>query len=192
MERNLYIIAGPNGAGKTTFARRFLPTYVRCPIFVNADYIAATIAPSAPESAAFQAGRLMLHEIKLHVKRRDDFGFETTLSGLSYLPFLKDIKNRGYHLHFYYLWVPSVDLALQRIEARVSEGGHDIPEIDVRRRYGRSIRNFLIHYRRLADSWVLFDNSGPEPTSIAIQTVGSLLAIEDQTSYDKIIATHFK
>ena len=54
------IIAGPNGAGKTTFAREFLPSEAECPVFVNADLIAAGIAPFAPEAAALRAGRLML------------------------------------------------------------------------------------------------------------------------------------
>lgn len=60
------IIAGPNGAGKTTFAREFLPSEAACPVFVNADLIAAGIAPFAPETAALRAGRLMLEEISHH------------------------------------------------------------------------------------------------------------------------------
>ena len=52
------IIAGPNGAGKTTFAREFLPYEADCPVFVNADLIAAGLSPFNPERAAMQAGRL--------------------------------------------------------------------------------------------------------------------------------------
>lgn len=54
-KRKVVIIAGPNGAGKTTFARQFLPKEADCPIFVNADLIAAAIAPFSPESAAIRA-----------------------------------------------------------------------------------------------------------------------------------------
>jgi predicted ABC-type ATPase len=79
------IIAGPNGAGKTTFAREFLPKEAGCPVFVNADLIAAGIAPFAPENAAIEAGRLMLGELERHFVARTSFAFETTLAGRGYL-----------------------------------------------------------------------------------------------------------
>jgi predicted ABC-type ATPase len=62
------------------------------------------------------------------------------------------LKKQGYAVHFFFLWLSSVDLALSRIRGRVSEGGHDVPEVDVRRRFDRSIKNFLVLYRALADS----------------------------------------
>jgi predicted ABC-type ATPase len=125
---NIYIIAGPNGAGKTTFAREFLPTYATCRNFINADLIAQGIAPFSPEAAAFRAGRLVLEEIKLYVNKRADFGFETPLSGRSYLNLIRDLKKAGYQVHFFFLWLPKVEFALSRIKDRVSLGGHDVPE----------------------------------------------------------------
>ena len=94
MSPSAYIIAGPNGTGKTTFAREFLPSYADCRNFINADLIAQGVSPFMPETVAFRAGRLILEEIDLHVKRGESFGFETTLSGRSYLhlalaPFLR-------------------------------------------------------------------------------------------------------
>ena len=83
-KQKFVIIAGPNGAGKTTFAREFLPNEADCPVFVNADLIAAGLAPFSPEAVSFRAGRLMLEEIKNHVRRQESFAFETTLSGLMY------------------------------------------------------------------------------------------------------------
>ena len=80
MSPNVYIVAGPNGAGKTTFAREFLPNYVKCLEFVNADLIAEGISPFSPEQAAIRAGRLMIEQIHLLADRSSDFGFETTLS----------------------------------------------------------------------------------------------------------------
>jgi predicted ABC-type ATPase len=74
--KKIVIIAGPNGAGKTTFAREFLPNEAGCPVFVNADLIAAGIAPFQPESVAFRAGRLMLEEISRHVSEGRSFAFE--------------------------------------------------------------------------------------------------------------------
>jgi len=167
MSPNLYIIAGPNGAGKTTFAREFLPHYADCRNFINADLIAQGLAPFSPETVAFRAGRLMLEEIKLYVKREENFGFETTLSGRSYLGLIRRLKKRGYKVHFFFVTLPTVELALTRVRGRVSRGGHNIPEPIVRRRFGRSIQNFLNCYRQLGESWFLFDNSGTAPILIA-------------------------
>jgi hypothetical protein len=87
-EKKIIVIAGPNGAGKTTFAGEFLPKEAHCPAFVNADLIAAGLAPFDPERAAFRAGRLMLEEIHSHVRRGASFAFETTLSGRGYAALL--------------------------------------------------------------------------------------------------------
>ena len=96
--KKIVIIAGPNGAGKTTFAREFLPNDGGCPVFVNADLIAAGISPFQPDSAAFRAGRLMLQEIARHAAHGVSFGFETTLSGLSYARIIGDWRANGYSL----------------------------------------------------------------------------------------------
>ena len=189
MEPNVYIIAGPNGAGKTTFAREFLPKYAHCRNFINADLIAAGMSPFSPESAAFWAGRLMLEEIELSMRRGVDFGFETTLSGRTYLRVIQRLKEGGYQVHFFYLWVASVELALARIRERVLRGGHDVPEAVVRRRFDRSITNFLVHYRLLADRWILFDNSSPKPTIVASQKQG-LLRVVDSKGYNVIVARY--
>jgi len=189
MSPNAYIIAGPNGVGKTTFAREFLPNYADCKNFINADLIAQGMSPFSPETAAFHAGRIMLGEIDLFAKRGADFGFETTLSGRSHLHSIRQLKNKGYAAHFFFLWVPSVDLALSRVRARVSEGGHNVPEAVVRRRFGRSIRNFFIHYRRLADSWSLFDNSGATPIVIAFEKQGEAHIMEREI-YNELVARY--
>jgi predicted ABC-type ATPase len=160
-------------SGKTTFAREFLPNYADCRNFINADLIAQGVAPFSAEAVAFRAGRLMLREISLYVKRGENFGFETTLSGRSYLGLIRRLKKRGYKVHFFFLMVPTVDLALTRVRGRVLEGGHDIPESVVRRRFDRSIKNFLAYYRKLGDSWILFDNSGATPTVVAFEKQSS-------------------
>ena len=165
----LYIIAGPNGAGKTTFAREFLPNYADCKNFVNADFIAHGMSPFSPETAALRAGRTMLAEIRSLALSGVSFAFETTLSGRSYLPLLRRLKAQGYEIHMFFLWLKSVDLALSRVRERVSRGGHDVPEAVVRRRFDRSMGNFLLHYRQLADVWTLFDNSGQVPKVLALE-----------------------
>ncbi len=113
---NLYAIAGPNGAGKTTFAKEFLPHYAGCLEFVNADLIAGGISPFVPERAAIRAGRLMLQQIHLLGKLGRAFGFETTLAGRSYLPFLSELKRRGYCIHMFFLWVHSIDPNVAKAE----------------------------------------------------------------------------
>lgn len=187
MSPTVYIIAGPNGAGKTTFAREFLPKYADCKTFINADLIAQSVSPLSPEEVAFSAGRLMIEEINSCVKRGATFGFETTLSGRSYMTLIRDLKKRAYEVHFFFLWIPTVRLALTRVRTRVLEGGHDVPESVVRRRFDRSIRNFLQHYRALGDSWMLFDNSGTPPILIAFEEGGKPRIISREL-YENLIA----
>jgi predicted ABC-type ATPase len=171
---NLYVIAGPNGAGKTTFARKFLPDYVKCLEFVNVDLIANGLSPFDPERAALRAGRIMLEQIHSLADRGVDFGFETTLSGRTYVKLLQEMKKRWYLIHIFFLWISDVELALQRIRLRVRNGGHHIPEVIVRRRFGRSLPNFLRVYKPLADSWTIFDNSRDVPKTIAIEELGKV------------------
>ena len=86
--KNVYIIAGPNGSGKTTFAKKFLPKYVNCPHFVNADLIAQGLSPFSPRLVAIKAGKLVLEQIREFADKNVDFSFETTLAGRVYLNFL--------------------------------------------------------------------------------------------------------
>jgi predicted ABC-type ATPase len=186
---NVYIIAGPNGAGKTTFAREFLPNYANCRIFINADLIAQGLSPFDPERAAFRAGRLTLEEIETKAAGGEDFGFETTLSGKGHLHVVRALKKRGYEVHIYYLWVPTAELTLARIKERVLRGGHDVAEGVVRRRFERSIGHFLGPYGRLADRWILFDNSGVAPREVATSWHGKLRVL-DERLYNELVATY--
>lgn len=181
---NVYVIAGPNGAGKTTFARQFLPAYADCRNFINADLIAQGVSPFAPERAAIKAGRLMLEQIREFAQQNVDFGFETTLSGMSYLTMLRSLQADGYAVHLFYLWVPTVQLAVSRVRARVLRGGHDIATEVVRRRFSRSIGNFFTQYQELADSWIFFDNSGATPKIIAAEKDGVLRIIQEELYRD--------
>jgi len=165
--RRIVIIAGPNGAGKTTFASEFLPNEAGCPDFINADLIALGLSPFAPEAAAFEAGKVMLSMMAARVKARRNFAFETTLSGLTYARSIPRWRAAGYHVKLIFLELPSVELALARIRARVAQGGHNVPEDVVRRRFGRGLRNFMQVYRGLVNAWVLYDNSGPAPKLVS-------------------------
>jgi predicted ABC-type ATPase len=162
-QKKIVIIAGPNGAGKTTFAKAFLPTEAGCADFVNADYIAGGLSPFAPERAAIAAGRIMLQQIASKVQAGKSFAFETTLAGLNYARHIPDWRNRGYNVKLIFLGLPSADLSVSRVRSRVGQGGHDVPEETVRRRFDAGLRNFNEIYRDLVDSWALYDNSGSKP-----------------------------
>ena len=173
-KRSVYVIAGPNGSGKTTFARLFLPDYVNCPNFVNADLIAQGLAPFEPRTAAIKAGKLVLQQIHEYARRNVDFAFETTLSGKAYAALLGKLKKKGYGVHLFFLWIPSPELAIARIKDRVREGGHNVPAEDVRCRFIRGVHNFFNLYEPLVDSWMLFDNSRTKPVLIAKRKNGHI------------------
>lgn len=157
------IIAGPNGAGKSTFARQFLPNEASCPTFVNADLIAAGLSPFDPAAAALHAGRLMLEEIRRHARAGESFAFETTLAGRGYARLIPQWRAAGYWVHLTFLKLQHPDLAVQRVAVRVDQGGHNVPEPVIRRRFTKGWLNFQNPYRELVDSWRLYDNSGEQP-----------------------------
>lgn len=161
--KKIIILAGPNGAGKTTFARSFLPAEADLPHFINADLIAAGLAPFAPETAAIKAARLMLEEIALHARRGESFALETTLSGLSYLRHIARWREQGYRVSLFFLSLPNPETAIARVASRVRQGGHDIPVTVIRRRFAAGLDNFHRHYKLAVNDWALYDNTGVEP-----------------------------
>jgi predicted ABC-type ATPase len=166
MSQRVIIIAGPNGAGKTTFARELLPNEADCPVFINADLIAAGLSPFAPELAAIKAGRLMLEAMAAHEARAESFAFETTLSGVTYARSIPRWQAAGYHVTLIFLSLPSSDLAIERVAERVRQGGHSVLATVIRRRFAAGRRNFHALYRNLIDDWAEYDNSGHEPKLI--------------------------
>ncbi len=161
-EKKIVIIAGPNGAGKTTFAREFLPFEAGCPVFINADLIAAGLSPFQPDAAAFRAGRVMLQEIATHVAAGRNFAFET-MSGLTYAAMIPTWRSAGYKVKLLFLSLASEEEAMARVAMRVRQGGHNIPPEVIRRRFVSGLENFQDVYRSRVDFWQWFDNSGPMP-----------------------------
>ena len=156
---NLYIISGCNGAGKTTASFTILPEMLNCKEFVNADEIAKGLSPFQPERVSFQAGRIMLERIEELINLEVDFGFETTLTTLSYVNTIGLAKEKGYTVTLIYFWLENVDLAIERVKLRVTEGGHDIPEEVIRRRYYRGMANLTMKFIHLCDYWIVINNS---------------------------------
>ncbi len=163
----VYVIAGPNGAGKTTFAAEFLPDFVQCREFLNADLIAGGLSPFAPETQNVRAGRLLFERINELADERADFSFETTLSGRSYARLLSEMKAGGYRVRLFFPWLPSAEMAVTRVANRVKHGGHNVLPADIRRRYTLGMQNLFGLYGPLLDAWWLFDATRLPPMLIA-------------------------
>lgn len=184
--KNVYIIAGPNGSGKTTFAKEFLPNYAKCPNFINADLIAQGLSPFSPGQVSIKSGKLVLEQIREYSENGVDFGFETTMSGVTYLNYFKMLKDKGYKINIFFLWIPSSQLAVARVKDRVSQGGHNVPVGDIKRRFGRSMNKFFKEYRLLSDKWILFNNAEIRPRIIA-KKQNAHIEVVNQNLFEKIL-----
>lgn len=180
----LYIIAGPNGAGKTTAAYNLLPDVFTTVEFVNADEIAKGLSPLNPEGVAFEAGRIMLKRLDTLINNGESFAFETTLSGLAYLKFIRQAKTAGFDVVFFFVHLNSFQLAQNRVAFRVRKGGHNIPPDVIERRYYKGMANFSV-YQALADDWYVYDNSGAEYV-MAVKSVGGEEQISNFEIYQKL------
>lgn len=164
-----WIIAGLNGAGKTTFALQYLPRLTSCRNFVNADLIAAGLSPLAPERKLLAASRLFIREIENRVQDRQDFAFETTLSGRSYLKLIKRLRSESWRVELIYLALPTVEMSKLRVAERVAHGGHSIPIQDIERRFPRSLQNLLNEFSFATDRTQCFMNDGEVPQPVSVQ-----------------------
>jgi predicted ABC-type ATPase len=156
---NLFIIGGCNGAGKTTASYTILPDIISCREFVNADEIAKGLSPFQPEKVSFEAGKIMLRRINELLASKQNFAFETTLSTRSYKNKIIEARKYGYNVTLLFFWLADVNLAKERVRVRVQEGGHNIPEDIIERRYYKGILNLFEIYLPLVDSYLIFDNS---------------------------------
>jgi len=159
IEKNLYIIAGCNGAGKTTASFTILPEIIECKEFVNADEIAKGLSPFQPEKVSFEAGRIMLKRINELLNENESFAFETTLSTKSYKNKILNAKQNGYTVTLIFFWLNNVELAIERVKTRVKEGGHNIPNKVIERRYIKGVKNLFDIYINIVDGALIFDNS---------------------------------
>lgn len=180
------LFRGINGAGKTTASRDLLINVLKIPVFTNADAIARGLNSLNPESEAAEAGRIILAWMDKLTAQGKDFAFETTLSGRTYISRLKEMRKLGYEVYLYYYWLRSPEVAIARVAQRVRSGGHHIPDEDVTRRYGRSVKNFLEQYRALANIWEVFDNTEGDRRLIAIGDATQYLA-ESKEIWDTFV-----
>lgn len=185
---NLYIIAGPNGAGKTTASFNMLPDVLHCPNFVNADEIARGLSPFAPETVAIQAGRIMLQRIDELLPQRVDFAIETTLATRSYVQLVHRAQALGYKVHLIFFFLENEEQAIERVAQRVSNGGHDIPESDIRRRFKRGIYNLINMYMPICEVVYVLNNNYIPAKLVAQKSlqVGSL-HIYEKAMWEQLI-----
>ena len=187
-EKKLYIISGCNGAGKTTASFNILPDLLQCKEFVNADEIARGISPFQPEKVSIEAGRLMLKRIDELMNSGQDFSFETTLSSKSFIQTIIYAKERGYYVTLIFFWLESVELAKDRVLKRVSEGGHNIEEVVIERRYKNGIKNLFHLYEKQVDYLLIYDNSNANAQLVAEKELNSEFQIHQLVKFQTIKA----
>lgn len=168
--KTLYIIGGPNGSGKTNlygrlFSDKNLP-------FLNQDIIAAQ-----NNLNAMAAGRVLINLKESMIKNGTSFIMESTLSGKSVAPILKQAKKEGYKVVIIYTFVKSADESIARVKARVAQGGHDAPYGNLAERYYKSRNNFWNTYKDMADDWIMFFNGDKEILPIAYKYEGKPIYI---------------
>ncbi len=184
--KKLYVIAGCNGAGKTTASFFLLPNVLGCKEFINADEIAKGLSPFQPEKVSLEAGRIMLHRIDELLNQEKDFAFETTLSSKTYAQTILKAQSKGYFVTLLFFWLNSVELAKKRVKVRVREGGHNIPEEVIERRYERGIKNLFDIYLPICDNTMVFDNSDTTPVLVLQQIKNDLPEILDIQRFKQI------
>jgi predicted ABC-type ATPase len=184
--KEIVLIGGPNGAGKTTTARVLLPEFFHLYPFLNADDIARDLAPWNVESAALAAGRVLIERMRVLVRGGESFALESTLSGKSFIPILKDCRANGWRVSLYYFWLPSPEDSIARVARRVIQGGHHIPDEVIFRRFRTGLWNMRYLYLPLADTAAIYDNSGRQRILIADQESGFPLVIHDQRRWSRI------
>ncbi len=184
--KEIVILGGPNGAGKTTAARVLLPDFFRLHEFLNADDIARNLAPWDVESVAFAAGRLLIERMRALVRDGESFALESTLSGKSYLHLLEQCKRSGWRMTLLYFWLSKPEDAIARVAHRVSQGGHNIPDDVVMRRYSAGLWNMRNLYLPLADEAEIYDNTNMKRILIAEKREGLALFVHDTERWDKI------
>lgn len=156
INRTISVVAGPNGAGKSTFVENYLNRYIDCDEFLNADLIARGLSPFAPERQALRASEIFLQQLDELEAGNLSFALETTLAGQSYRRRIPRWKALGFRVTLFFIWLPTEEIAIQRVAARVAQGGHNIAIPDIRRRYARGLKNLTTIYLPIVDdAWVL-------------------------------------
>ncbi|PZN95850.1 MAG: hypothetical protein DCF30_18390 [Hyphomicrobiales bacterium] len=184
-----WIVAGPNGVGKTTYAFRHIKAVSGSTRFVNLDEIARGLSPLDPSAEQQRAARVALDMTRSLIADRRSFSIETTMSGKTHLRTIAAAREAGFAINLLFFLTASPEVSLSRIARRVSEGGHDVAEVDVRRRFARAIDNLPL-YISAVDRWRVFDNATLKHKVVAEGRQGCIALIErSQTLPDALWAS---
>lgn len=185
----MMVIGGSNGSGKTTFAREVVAE--KDLKYLGADDIAFELDADNFEAVKIEAARIFSKRLTESLEKGESLIIESTLSGLSFKKHLRKAKENGYSISIFFVFLDSVELCLKRIKSRVENGGHNVPENDVRRRFLRANENFWNVYKDLADKWTLVFNSNNDFQHIAFNSKNGLLILDDErfSAWKKTIKT---
>ena len=177
MKKILYIIAGPNGSGKTTLAHELVKD--ENVTFLNAD----EIAEKKNDDIGIASGRVLLNKLDKLISENKSVVLESTVSGNYHNRVIEKARKAKYEIVFVYIFLSSVEQNIQRIKHRVAMGGHNVPSLDVRRRYTRSMKNFKDIITKV-NYWELYYN-GENSYELVARGTGEILDIFDDTLYNK-------
>ena len=190
--KNMYILSGCNGAGKTTAAYFILPEVLQCKEFVNADEIAKGLSPFQPEKVMYQAGKIMSNRIQKLIEDGENFAVETTLSAITYREKVHWAQKNGYVVSLVYFWLSSAELAKQRVKLRVEEGGHNVLEPVIERRYRKGLLHFFEDFLPICDNVMLFDNSDNAPKLVMAKIKNEEEEIYNNEIYQQIYNSYVR
>jgi predicted ABC-type ATPase len=159
----LSVVAGPNGSGKSTLTSSIW--FEGNHNLIDPDAIARGLNPTQPARAAMPAAREAIRRSRAFLADRLSFTLETTLAGHGAVGILREAKNAGYRTVLVYVSLKDPELHIERVRLRVSQGGHNIPEAEIRRRHRRSLER-APEALRLVDEAVVLDNSGLGPVRV--------------------------
>ena len=166
MDATLWLIAGADGVGKTTDALSRIEAVAKTRNYVNVDLIREGLSPLDPSGQSRRACRIALDMARDFIAQKQSFSLETTLSGKTHLGIIALAKANGLAVKLLYFFVDTPEVCLERVARRVSEGGHNVQEGDLRRRFDRSLDNFSL-YAKHCDFWRIYDANGREPVTLA-------------------------
>ncbi|RKZ53051.1 MAG: hypothetical protein DRR16_20855 [Candidatus Parabeggiatoa sp. nov. 3] len=166
MPKNVIILAGPNGAGKTSFANQYIE--ISSYEYLSADAIAEKLAPQPFNEVKVKAGREFFKQITEVIAESKDIVVESTLSGLGFQRLIHRFKQAGYRITILFIYLDTPEVCIKRVQERVLKGGHDVPEVDIQRRFYRCKQNFWSVYKKQAHYWHLFYNGGDGFIEVAV------------------------
>jgi len=173
----LTVFAGPNGSGKSSLIRQV--EFEGRQNLLEPDAIAKRINPEAPLQAGVSAGREVLRRTAEYIRNAESFAIETTLAGKWTSAAIGEARERAFFTRLFYICLDNPERSIQRVRERVAQGGHDVPDADIRRRYTRSLSN-AARVLQLVHLGLVFDNSGGEARPIFEVRDGQVVSLSDE------------